>query len=76
MKISSIHLPKSERGRTVVMGLSQRLQPQDVASMSTASRRKAVRIREGLRRRLIMVTVWGVLTVRGRPAGPHRVLPS
>src|SRR5215510_84861 len=32
MKISSIHRPKSDRGRTVVIGLSQRLQPQELAS--------------------------------------------
>jgi len=54
MKISSIHLPKSERGRTVVIGLSQRLQPHDDTSTATAARRTAVRTFEELTRRLVM----------------------
>ncbi len=53
MKMSSIHRPKSERGRTVVIGLSQRLQPQELTSMSTPMRRTAVRIREKLNRFMV-----------------------
>src|SRR5262245_50128872 len=70
MKISSIHRPKSERGRTVVIGLSQRLQPHDVATVSTVSRRRSVRTRWELTRRVIMAAVLGgSLSLKGGPRG-------
>ena len=71
MKISSIHLPKSERGRTVVIGLSHRLQPHDDASRSDGdeeehgpdSERSERALGHGGRR--VLPVSWGA--GRGRP---------
>src|SRR5262245_15503646 len=72
MKISSIHRPKSERGRTVDMGWSQRLHPQEVARTPTASKRNAVRTLEGITRRLIMLADRASLSLEGGPLSRAR----
>src|SRR5262245_12352899 len=65
MKISSVHRPKSEPGRTVVIGLSHRLHPHDVAKSITPASRTRVRARDGKIGRSLMVRV-GSLRAGGR----------
>src|SRR5262249_60243338 len=69
MKISSVQRPKSEPGRTVVIGLSHRLHPHDVASSATPARRTRVRARDGKIGRLVMVSVGSLSAGGGAAAG-------
>src|SRR5262245_26433256 len=55
MKISSVHRPKSDLGRTVVIGLSQRLQPHDDTVRAIPASSRTARSVEALNRRLVMV---------------------